>query len=582
MYRKFYVNVEYNFYIKEYDLISKTYRYEGYFGSNKPSELEYIYIYVDEDGTYYNNVNSKKDNNDWLFITTTPDLNDAKNGDIFVDTDDYKVYSFWPVTKEWVEKTNITAVDISSAELIPSTNNSILIDPINDWISYSKLAPDIEYSGKTILIPDIKTYNREENDTIIEIGSKYQTTWTLLFRQTFPYTWYNHSGNNLNLNVNDPDNDNYSILNNLENYRREDGKFHFKIVYPKELANTTNEWLQTTNPLTNDKDVPTNYEPFKMDPEIENFHGIKKSDNDSINLFHAGTGENDVELFALGGKVLFHQGISAYGASQKLPTASVVELWIGNQSVPSPNLNSLIQITSSTDLSATINQLIYVYQNNVFVGSINVNYDSISVESDKILYGDNIVVSNFNYSQVLVNRYYLRSLINNQTNNSYQGLGDYSNENELQTITIDNIKLYTSNEIFNFEGLKTISQYSSELSPATLYGWREEDGSVLAETTFDINNVYTSQFIDVSGDEILLRNIGNNWETLDSTYDWDYVIEENLDNIFYLKFNENKLFVYNNELMPEGPPIGWEDASSNFTTTRYLDELITGDAKLYI
>ena len=47
---------------------------------------------------------------------------------------------------------------------IPSTNNSILIDPINDWISYSKLAPDIEYSGKTILISDIKTYNREEND----------------------------------------------------------------------------------------------------------------------------------------------------------------------------------------------------------------------------------------------------------------------------------------------------------------------------------------------------------------------------------------------------------------------------------
>jgi len=58
----------------------------------------------------------------------------------------------------------------------------------------------------------------------------------------------------LSKNPTDPNAELYSILDTLENFRDEEGKFTFKLCYPEEYAGNgagrCNEWKQTSNPAT--------------------------------------------------------------------------------------------------------------------------------------------------------------------------------------------------------------------------------------------------------------------------------------------------------------------------------------------
>ena len=57
----------------------------------------------------------------------------------------------------------------------------------------------------------------------------------------------------LNWNFELPDATLFSILDQLENFRRPDGKFRFKLCYPERwgwAGGRCNEWLQTSNPVT--------------------------------------------------------------------------------------------------------------------------------------------------------------------------------------------------------------------------------------------------------------------------------------------------------------------------------------------
>ena len=56
--------------------------------------------------------------------------------------------------------------------------------------------------------------------------------WILVFRQT-TNNWKWSESNSGNRNIDNPDWNNYSQLKNLENYRSSDGKFTFKMSYPK-------------------------------------------------------------------------------------------------------------------------------------------------------------------------------------------------------------------------------------------------------------------------------------------------------------------------------------------------------------
>ena len=65
-------------------------------------------------------------------------------------------------------------------------------------------------------------------------------------------------------NIDDPEAKLFSILNRLEDYRRRDGKFRFKLCYPEldwgRDGRHCNEWYQTSNPY--------------MDSTITNFEEI--------------------------------------------------------------------------------------------------------------------------------------------------------------------------------------------------------------------------------------------------------------------------------------------------------------------
>ena len=61
------------------------------------------------------------------------------------------------------------------------------------------------------------------------------------------------------VNENDENEDIFSILDQIENFRKINGLFHFRLCYP-ELDHRCNEWTQSSNPIT--------------DSEIQNFTAI--------------------------------------------------------------------------------------------------------------------------------------------------------------------------------------------------------------------------------------------------------------------------------------------------------------------
>ena len=49
-----------------------------------------------------------------------------------------------------------------------------------------------------------------------------------------------------------PDADLFSILDQMENFRNQDGNFHLRVCYPELSVNgsSCNEWIQSSNPVT--------------------------------------------------------------------------------------------------------------------------------------------------------------------------------------------------------------------------------------------------------------------------------------------------------------------------------------------
>ena len=77
----------------------------------------------------------------------------------------------------------------------------------------------------------------------------------------------------LEKNPSDPNADLFSILGNLESFRREDGTFLLKIVYPELRGN--NKWEQKSNPATEE-----NIDGFR-----EIHLGLTKNENDICDTY---------------------------------------------------------------------------------------------------------------------------------------------------------------------------------------------------------------------------------------------------------------------------------------------------------
>ena len=99
--------------------------------------------------------------------------------------------------------------------------------------------------------------------------------WKLLLRQTVPY-YLNPASKWLSVNPTDPANPNYSVLDTLgDQYRNANGKFAFKLMWPKRVGKNYNIWQQSTNPVTEKTvKVPAGYEAIDVDFTTKGFGGL--------------------------------------------------------------------------------------------------------------------------------------------------------------------------------------------------------------------------------------------------------------------------------------------------------------------
>ena len=92
-----------------------------------------------------------------------------------------------------------------------------------------------------------------------------------------------------NKNPDDPDNNFFSILDKLEEYRQNDGRFRFKLCYTTGIVSKwgdngrqCNEWYQTSNPVTTAATAAVSgfqaiSLAYKYAPGQESWNGIKRS-----------------------------------------------------------------------------------------------------------------------------------------------------------------------------------------------------------------------------------------------------------------------------------------------------------------
>jgi len=131
--------------------------------------------------------------------------------------------------------------------------------------------------------------------------------YTLLFRQTISSKLW--TKDLLELNPDDPNNDNYAILNRMEEFRSADDRFYFKLSWP-EADEVTMEWSQTSNPLTEEI---RGYEAIHVDYTGQYWGGLEPSTSPSA-LMDGSVGHR-YWFYAVGACRKWHYGIPAYAKS---------------------------------------------------------------------------------------------------------------------------------------------------------------------------------------------------------------------------------------------------------------------------
>ena len=147
------------------------------------------------------------------------------------------------------------------------------------------------------------------------------TEWRLMFRQTAGF--YQAADAWVNYNDADPANDNYSILDSLEDCRGADGKFDLKIVWPKNERDVgnSNTWRQATNPVTSGVNGVDGYEP--VDIRYSAFANVDAEGNDDGNFY--GLEHNTDPISLLDGSVNHGYWFYAVIDTMQLSTVSLTD-----------------------------------------------------------------------------------------------------------------------------------------------------------------------------------------------------------------------------------------------------------------
>jgi len=151
--------------------------------------------------------------------------------------------------------------------------------------------------------------------------------WTLVLRQTMPFLY---QVNQWSLNPTDPSNDNYAILDRLEDFRV-DGKFEFKLVWPADGLQEQH-WKQTNNFVTRRQTGVTGYEAISTPYTDQYWGGLEY--NNQVALAD-GSVSNGNWFYAVGATHIHSGGIPMDHATKE--SASQTELWVkGPGSSPPP------------------------------------------------------------------------------------------------------------------------------------------------------------------------------------------------------------------------------------------------------
>jgi hypothetical protein len=81
----------------------------------------------------------------------------------------------------------------------------------------------------------------------------------------------------------------FSVLNELESWRQSDGKLHMKLVYPlRSKGANSNEWRQTSNPVTSTSLNVDGYEPIDIQMSQNHWGGLRHGNPNPTNCVESG------------------------------------------------------------------------------------------------------------------------------------------------------------------------------------------------------------------------------------------------------------------------------------------------------
>ncbi len=177
---------------------------------------------------------------------------------------------FWSDGMKWTPNETITAT---------ATDRNTTINYIGEsnWSNDDFLDG---YMREQIVFND-SLNNSQIRSINMRLGKKWNIpTWTLLFRQTIGYWWT--SSQSLSLNSSDPDNDNYSILDQIDTYKNTDGKYRLRYLDTGDssTAGRFNDWRQTSKFTTTSESV-SGYEAVSIYDSGSYWGGLAKSNSNS-------------------------------------------------------------------------------------------------------------------------------------------------------------------------------------------------------------------------------------------------------------------------------------------------------------
>eukprot|EP00493_Phyllostaurus_siculus_P025506 UN25850 len=165
----------------------------------------------------------------------------------------------------------------------------------------------------------------------LDVCHTLTTDYQLVFRQTLPYLY---AQDELRLNAEDPSSDNYAILDELERFRREDGRFYFRMVWPGD--DTVYEWSQTSNPVSESAE---GYEAINVPFTGRYWGGLEPSTSALMD----GSVNHGNWFYAVGSHRLWNGGIPSYAKSDSDTgyPQQAVELYVAGVTTEEPTDDSL-------------------------------------------------------------------------------------------------------------------------------------------------------------------------------------------------------------------------------------------------